>query len=75
LPNTLPAPLPAPNIERRLRWSGFLISGGLLVQLTTFLWIHPLAFIAFAVISCPLVAAGVLLFLHSLVSRQASPGR
>ncbi len=70
MPNSLPAPPQAANIERRLRWSGFLIAGGLIVQLTTFIWIHPLAFIAFAVVSCPLVAAGVLLFLYSLVSRQ-----
>ena len=45
----------APLIERRLRWAGFLIAAGLIVQLTTFIWIHPLAFIAFAVIACPLV--------------------
>jgi fatty-acid desaturase len=63
---------PSPLIERRLRWSGFLIALGLIVQLTTFIWIHPLAFIAFAVISCPLTAAGILLFLYSLVSHQAS---
>jgi hypothetical protein len=59
-------------VERRLRWSGFLIAVGLIVQLTTFIWIHPLAFIAFAVLGCPLVAAGVFLFLYSLVSRQPS---
>jgi predicted cobalt transporter CbtA len=70
LPNTPQAPL----VERRLRWAGFLIAVGLIVQLTTFIWIHPLAFIAFAVIGCPLVAAGVLLFLYSLVSHQPSQG-
>jgi hypothetical protein len=62
----------APLIERRLRWAGFLIAIGLIVQLTTFLWIHPLAFIAFAVIACPLIGAGVLLFLYSLASHQPS---
>lgn len=61
-----------PLVERRLRWAGILIAVGLIIQLATFIWIHPLAFIAFAVISCPLVAAGVLLFLYSLVSHQAS---
>jgi hypothetical protein len=66
----LPNPIPAPLVERRLRWAGFLIAAGLIVQLTTFIWIHPLAFIAFAVIGCPLTAAGILLFLYSLVSRE-----
>jgi hypothetical protein len=68
LPNLLLTPL----IERRLRWAGFLIAAGLIVQLTTLIWIHPLAFIAFSVIACPLIAAGVLLFLYSLASHQPS---
>jgi hypothetical protein len=68
----LPNPPQASLVERRLRWAGFLIAVGLIVQLTTFIWIHPLAFIAFAVVGCPLVAAGVLLFLYSLVSHPPS---
>ena len=63
----------APLIERRLRWAGFLIAVGLIVQLITFIWVHPLAFIAFAVAGCPLVAAGVLLYLYSLVSHTSAP--
>jgi len=66
----LPNPPQTPLVERRLRWAGVLIAVGLIIQLTTFIWLHPLAFIAFAVIGCPLVAAGVLLFLYSLVSHQ-----
>ncbi len=62
----------SPRIESRLRWAGLLIAVGLLVQLMTFFWIHPLAFMAFALIACPLVAAGVLLFLYSLVSEPSS---
>lgn len=64
MPNTPQTSL----VERRLRRAGILIAVGLVIQLTTFIWIHPLAFIGFALISCPLVAAGVLLFLYSLVS-------
>jgi hypothetical protein len=71
LPNTPQNSL----VEHRLRWAGCLIAVGLIIQLTTFIWIHPLAFIGFAVIGCPLVAAGVLLFLHSLVSHQPSQDR
>ncbi|MGA2697045.1 MAG: hypothetical protein ABSE92_13360 [Terriglobales bacterium] len=55
-------------MEKRLRWAGLLIGVGLVTQEITFIWIHPLAFIAFAAISCPLVIAGILLFLYSLVS-------
>lgn len=64
----------APLIERRLRAAGFLVAVGLIVQLATFIWVHPLAFIAFMVIGCPLVAAGVFLYLYSLVSHQPSQG-
>lgn len=66
-----PNPQEAPLVEKRLRWAGLLIALGLVVQLLTFIWVHPLAFIAFAVIGCPLVAAGVLFYLYSVVSHQA----
>jgi len=59
-------------IERRIRWSGFLIVLGLVVQMTTLLFTHPLAFMAFALIGCPLVAAGILFFLYSIVAHSSS---
>jgi hypothetical protein len=55
-------------IERRIEWAGGLIAAGSVVEIASSLWIHPLAFIAFAVIACPLVLAGMLLFLWSLVA-------
>ena len=58
------------TIERRIRWSGMLIVLGLLLQMLTLLWTHPLAFMCFLMIGCPLVVAGMLLFLYSLVSHQ-----
>jgi len=61
-------------IEERLRWAGLLISVGLATQLISFIWIHPLAFMAFVGIGCPLVVAGILLFLYSLVSVPPHPG-
>jgi hypothetical protein len=51
-----------------------LICAGLLVLLLTLIRIHPLAFVAFAVIGCPLVLAGILLFLYSIVSHQPESG-
>ena len=54
--------------ERRIRWASLLIGAGLLVQFGSLLLIHPLAFMAFLVIGCPLMAAGILLYLFSLAA-------
>ena len=53
--------------ERRIRWASLLIGGGLIVQLGSLLVIHPLAFVAFLMVGCPLMAAGIVLYLFSLV--------
>jgi hypothetical protein len=54
--------------ERRIRWASRLVGAGLLVQLASLLTVHPLAFMAFLMIGCPLMAAGMLLYLFSLVA-------
>jgi hypothetical protein len=54
--------------ERRIRWASFLVGAGLLVQLASLLVEHPLAFVAFLMVGCPLMAAGILLYLFSLVA-------
>lgn len=64
--------MPKPLIEQRIRYSGILIAAGLIIQLISFIWVHPLSFMAFIVISCPLVAIGILVFLHSLVANRPS---
>jgi hypothetical protein len=56
------------GIERRVRVSGLLVLTGLLIELLVLRWSHPTAFLAFALIGMPLVGAGVLIFLYSLVS-------
>lgn len=56
------------TIERRIRWSGLLVVAGLVLQMLTLLSVHPLAFVSFLLLGCPLVAAGMLLYLYSLVS-------
>jgi hypothetical protein len=58
-----------PGIEKRIRWAGLLVVAGLLVQIMTMSWVHPLAFMTFLVIGCPLSLAGVLLYLYSLAAR------
>jgi hypothetical protein len=59
-------------MERRIRWSGLLIVVGLLLQMVTLPLTHPLAFIGCLFLGCPLVAAGMLFFLYSLVSHDMS---
>ena len=56
-----------PVIETRIKWASLLIAAGLLIQIGTLFRIHPLAFVAFVVVGCPLIGAGVLLYLWSLV--------
>jgi hypothetical protein len=55
-------------LHRRLRISGILISGGLLLEVTTLFWAHPLTFVAFIVLGGSLVGAGILLYLYAVVS-------
>jgi hypothetical protein len=65
--------VPSTRIERRISWGGVLIALGLTVQLLTFVSVHPLAFIVFLLVGCPLVAAGIVLYLYSLVAHE-TPG-
>jgi len=64
----------SPNevIEKRIRWAGLLICLGLAIQLLCLVRIHPLLFMAFLSVGCPLMLAGVLLYLYSLVPRSGS---
>jgi hypothetical protein len=59
-----------PEMVKRIRWSGLLVASGLIVQLLTMARAHPLSFMAFLLIGCPLMLAGVGLFLISLVSKD-----
>jgi uncharacterized membrane protein YczE len=56
------------RIENRIRWSGLLIGFGLAIQMPTLLWTHPLSFMVFLLVGCPLVGIGMLVYLYSLVS-------
>ena len=58
----------ARSIERRIRAAGLLVASGLVVQLVTMAWAHPLAFMAFLMIGSPLMLAGVGLYLYAVVS-------
>jgi len=56
------------RIENRIRWSGLLIGLGLAIQMLMLLWTHPLSFMVFLLVGCPLVGIGMLVYLYSLVS-------
>lgn len=58
------------NLERRLRIAGTLVVLGLLVELVSLLWSHPLAFIVFLAVGGLLIACGILIYLYSLVTRD-----
>jgi hypothetical protein len=58
------------TIETRLRIAGLIVALGLLIQLLSMLPVHPLAFIVFVSLGVPVMAAGVIFFLLSLVSRS-----
>jgi len=60
------------GIERSIRWASILVGTGLLIQLGSFLVVHPLAFMTFLLVGCPLVAAGVVVYLVGLL-KHAPP--
>ena len=59
---------PCSVIERRVRIAAVLVACGLLVELLVLRGSHPGSFLAFVLAGIPLVAAGILVFLYSLVS-------
>ena len=54
--------------EGRLRLAAILICLGLLIFILSLIRVHPLAFITFTVVACPLVIAGMAVFLYSILS-------
>jgi len=56
------------RLERRLRLAGYLLIGGLLVELITLRWAHPTAFLFFALLGGGLMGLGVLIYLLALAT-------
>lgn len=57
-----------------LRIASALIVLGLLVELISLAWIHPLAFALFAFVGICLIGLGILIYLASLVFVVSPPG-
>jgi hypothetical protein len=53
-------------IEKRVRIAALFVAVGLLLQVATLLKVHPLAFMAFLMVGCPLIAAGIGIYLFTL---------
>lgn len=65
--------LSAIGIGRVLRVSSGLIILGLLLEIVSLLWFHPLAFVLFAFVGASLMGLGILVYLASLVFAVSSP--
>ena len=55
------------SLQTRLQLSGILMAAGLLIQVVTLNWTHPLAFVLFIVLGGTLVTVGILLYLYAIV--------
>ena len=61
------------GIQRFLKISSGLIILGLLAEIVSLLWFHPLSFVLFAFVSATLIGLGILVYLASLVFAVALP--
>jgi type III secretory pathway component EscV len=55
------------GILRLLQISSGLVIAGLLLEIVSLLWFHPLSFVLFAFLAAVLIGLGTLVFLISLV--------
>jgi hypothetical protein len=61
------------GIRRILQVASSLIILGLLVEIVSLLWIHPLAFVLFTFVGATLMGLGIAVYLISLVLAVPSP--
>lgn len=61
------------GIRRILRISSALVILGLLVEIGSLLWFHPLSFALFAFVASSLIGLGMLVYLLSLVFVAVTP--
>ena len=65
--------LPSIGIKRFLQVSSALIILGLLVEIVSLLWFHPLSFVLFAFVGAILIGLGIVVYLASLVFAVSAP--
>jgi hypothetical protein len=57
-------------LEKHNRRSAVLILLGVAILLATLLWKHPLSFMAFLGLGCPLILIGILHYLYAIASSR-----
>jgi len=62
------------EMSRVLRIASALIIAGLVVEVISLAWMHPLAFALFAFVGVVLIGLGILTYLASLVLVASRPG-
>jgi hypothetical protein len=58
----------ANNLVKFLKIAGYILIGGMVVEAATLLWSHPLSFLINLGVGGFLVAAGVIIYLYTVVS-------
>jgi hypothetical protein len=66
--------LRAIGMRKFLQVSSSLIILGLLVEIVSLVWFHPLAFVLFVFVGASLIGLGILVYLASLVFAVSPPG-
>jgi hypothetical protein len=61
------------GIRRLLQASSALVIVGLLLEIVSLLWFHPLSFVLFAFIAATLIGLGILVYLVTLVFVATPP--
>jgi hypothetical protein len=61
------------GIQRFLKVSSVLIIVGLLAEIVSLLWFHPLSFVLFAFVGASLIGLGIMVYLVSLVFAVTRP--
>lgn len=61
------------GMQRLLRASSALIVLGLVAEIASLVWFHPLAFVLFAFVAAGLIGIGVVVYLASLVFAVGPP--
>ena len=62
-------------LQRRLQFAGSFLILALLIEALTVLWSRPVGFVVFVGLSGVLFAAGIILYLYSMVSVKAVPSK
>lgn len=65
--------LSAIGIQRFLRVSSALVIVGLLLEIVSLLWFHPLSFVLFAFVAAALIGLGIAVYLASLIFVATPP--